>query len=278
VWISRYRVNQWHPGIGGGPRGLFNFCQGITGLSGGPAANQFNAWAAFLLGLRNSMNKSQQQADTTPRQWLQGYYFRDRWQATRNLTLSLGLRWEYYPLMSRDHTGFKRYDPETNKLYIGGVGGVDQNAGITVSKCLFAPRVGVACRIGQKMVLRSGFGISINPCTLSTAESLLLTYPIAINNDYAGPNSYTAFRPIEQGIPIAPFLGANYNALQSRIDRQFSNGMLVKISYTWSRAMDFTDGEGGTLMWNDPTQLHSNYARAGYDRTYVFRAAWVRSP
>jgi outer membrane receptor protein involved in Fe transport len=37
----------------------------------------------------------------TVREWQQGLYFRDQWQATRNLTVTLGLRWEYYPIIGR---------------------------------------------------------------------------------------------------------------------------------------------------------------------------------
>jgi hypothetical protein len=271
--------------------------------------------------------------------------------------------------MSRDHTGLERYDPETNKVYIGGLGGVDQNAGISVSKRLLAPRLGLAYRIGQKAVMRTGYGISINPYTLSTAESLLFPFPVAINNDYAGASSYLPYGPIEEGIPLAQypdtskgiidiplktstaslekglyrrgyiesfnfiverqlpgdfvasagyvgtrtirqgvrlninasspglgeagrplnamfgrtadtlmfksFLGGNYNSLQARLERRFSKGLLVRLSYTWSKVLNFTDGEGGTLMWPDPTQLARNYAPAGYDRTHTFRLAWV---
>jgi hypothetical protein len=72
-----------------------------------------------------------------------------------------------------------------------------------------------------------------------------------------------------------PFLGSNYNSLQARLDRRFSNGLLVRLSYTWSKALDYTDGEGGTLSWPDPTQFSRNYALAGYDRARTFRVAWV---
>ncbi|HYO80186.1 MAG TPA: TonB-dependent receptor, partial [Bryobacteraceae bacterium] len=96
--VTHNSVNQWHPERGFGPRGGFNFTGGVTALSGGAAPNQYNSWAQFLLGLPSSMGKSIQTYDSTPRQWLNGLYFRDRWQATRNLTLTLGVRWEYYPL------------------------------------------------------------------------------------------------------------------------------------------------------------------------------------
>ena len=39
-----------------------------------------------------------------------GFYLRDRWQATRNLTLTLGLRYELYPMMSRKNRGIEVLD------------------------------------------------------------------------------------------------------------------------------------------------------------------------
>jgi hypothetical protein len=113
--IGRYRLNQWHPEFSGyTARGGIAFNSGVTSLNGGAAPNQFNEYAAFLLGLPSTMGKSLQNYDPmTTREWLEGYYFRDRWQVTRSLTLSLGLRWEYYPILTRDHSGIERYDPNT---------------------------------------------------------------------------------------------------------------------------------------------------------------------
>jgi Carboxypeptidase regulatory-like domain len=199
--ITYNSVNQWHPERGSGPRGAFAFGGGVTALRGGASPNQYNAWAQFLLGLPNYMGKSVQTYDSTPRQWLEGFYFRDRWQATRNLTLTLGLRWEYYPLMTRKDTGIERYDPETNKVYIGGLGFVPKNVGITTSKKLFAPRLGFAYRVQQKMVIRGGYGISIDPYQFPTAESLLFPYPTIIAQDFNAANSFTYYAPIESGIP-----------------------------------------------------------------------------
>ena len=36
----------------------------------------------------------------TTREWQHGLYARDRWQVNNKLTLDLGLRYEYYPLMT----------------------------------------------------------------------------------------------------------------------------------------------------------------------------------
>ena len=55
------RLNHWQPELSaGGPRGYFNFDGGITALNGGPAPNNFNAYAAFLLGLPQQIQKGDQ--------------------------------------------------------------------------------------------------------------------------------------------------------------------------------------------------------------------------
>ena len=50
------------------------------------------------------------------RLWNMGFYFRDRWQVSRRLTLNLGLRWEYYPMVTRDTRGVERYNWTTNQM------------------------------------------------------------------------------------------------------------------------------------------------------------------
>ena len=94
---------------------------------------------------------------------MEGFYFRDRWQATRNLTLTLGVRWEYYPLMTYAHFGMVRFDPAAGNVLVGGLGSVPNDTGITTSKKQFAPRFGFAYRLGNKTVMRGGYGISIDP-------------------------------------------------------------------------------------------------------------------
>jgi hypothetical protein len=75
-------------------------CSAVNPEKSGPvltSPNQFNSWADFLLSLPQQVGKSLQFYDPmSTRDWLQGYYVRDRWQATRSLTLTLGLPWEYF--------------------------------------------------------------------------------------------------------------------------------------------------------------------------------------
>ena len=202
--LIRMHLNVWQPNVGAsGPRGMIVFNGGETALNGGAAPNYLNSFGSFMLGLQTSAGKAVQNYPMqTAREWQFGWYARDRWQVSRNVILNLGLRYEYYPLMTREDRGLERWDPETNKVYLGGINGIPNNVGIEVSKLLFAPRVGLAWRSGARTVVRTGYGINIDPSSL--ARPRRSTYPSVVEATYTGPNSFTAFRPIEQGIPAIP--------------------------------------------------------------------------
>jgi hypothetical protein len=198
--LLRYRQNDWQLGSFGSPRGQFYFTGGLTALRGGSSPNQSQSYADFLLGLVQRMQKGIQfYSPQTAREWQFGWYVRDRWQFSKQLTLTLGLRYELYPLMTRAHSGIERYDTDTNKVLLGRLGGNPDNVGIDVSKKLFAPRVGLAYRLRSRTVIRGGFGITIDPTTVSGEVSR--PYPAVVGGSFQGLDSYQAFGPIEQGIP-----------------------------------------------------------------------------
>src|SRR5437764_13459687 len=87
-----------------------------------------------------------------------GLYARDHWQIGKNITLTYGVRWERYPFPTKDHTGINRYDPDTGKVFTGGLSGVPKNSGASSGAGLFLPRIGIAYRLGDKTVLRGGYG------------------------------------------------------------------------------------------------------------------------
>jgi Carboxypeptidase regulatory-like domain len=178
--MVRHHLNHWQPEIGQGPRGYLGVSGQETALKGGAAPNQYNAYAAFLLGLSDDTEKSLQYILSTGREWQFGFYARDRWQVSRNLTINIGLRYELYPLMTRsDGKGIERYDPSTNLVYLGGRGSVPDDAGISVSHKLFSPHVGIAYRLGEKTVVRAGYGINYDPIPFS--RPLRGWYPLVVN-------------------------------------------------------------------------------------------------
>ena len=144
------------------PEGRLHLQRQHTGAPGytSPGWNQF---AAFLLGLPNSYSKDFQEIQMTGRENQFALYVRDRWNVTEKLTLSLGVRMEYYPLMTRADSGIERLDLHTWTLLIGGRGDVPEDVGINLKKMYFAPRLGAMYRLTEKSVIRAGYGRTVNP-------------------------------------------------------------------------------------------------------------------
>ena len=233
--LVRHHLNHWQPEIGNGPRGYLGFGGSPTTLNGGPASNQYNAYADFLMGLDTSTDKSLQYILMTGREWQFGWYARDRWQVSHNLTIDLGLRYEFYPLMTRSNgKGIERYDPATNLVYLGGRGGQPENVGITVSHKLFAPRVGLAYRLGNKTVLRSGYGINYDPIPFS--RPLRGWYPLTVDAAKVAPNGFAAAGTIEQGVPnaVGPDLSTGIVTLPGNVAERSPWGGLIHRGYEQS--------------------------------------------
>lgn len=241
--IARQHMNHYQPAGSFGPRGGFNFTGGITALNGGLAPNQFNSLAAFLLGLPSSFGKSIPTTDfMRTRLTNMGFYVRDRWQLTRKLTFNLGLRWEYYPMVTRVKRGVERYDWTTNQMLIGGLGATPLDTGVELSKKLFAPRVGLAWRAMEKLVIRAGYGISIDPFPL--AIPLRSSYPTVIEQSIVAPNTFAPAGRTADGIPLPelPDIGRGVLELPPSvttltIPQRFDRGYVQSFNFTLQREL-----------------------------------------
>ena len=372
VEARRLELNHWQPETAN-PRGAITFGGGTTAITGQTTRSP-NSYAAALLGLASSYSKSIQFYEMKTREWQLAFYLRDRWQVSRKLTVNLGLRYEYYPLINRGDKGIERWDPATNIVYFGGQGGTPRDAGITVSKRLFGPRAGLAYRIGEKWVMRSGFGLTYDP--LPFGRPLRGLYPSTLtgswvptvstygwyntlnegipeiptpdvskgsallpNNIDMGPRSpwggqihrgyimswngtverqlpfnmigsvgYVATRTIHQlidrnintvgpglgtttaNLPLAKLYGrtiamnmwdgigtSNYHSLQALLTKRFSQGLMVRTSYTFGKSLSMADEDGWTSLaggFNWEPVIRRNYAPSGYDRTHMLTAGW----
>ena len=198
--MIRLSLEHWQPELGGGPRGVIDFNGQITALNGGAAPNNFNQYAGFLLGESSRMRKALQHIITAGKERQFAFYFTDRFQATNKLTVNFGLRYENYPLMSRfDGVGLEVYDAATNTMTVGGLGGIPKDNGLSVSNTLFSPRLGLAYRLDDKTVIRTGYGLNFDP--LPWSRPLRGQYPLVVTFDFQPDNSFEQFRTLEQGIP-----------------------------------------------------------------------------
>jgi outer membrane receptor protein involved in Fe transport len=221
--------NHWQPELDN-PRGCFSFNQsggctqpgqnsGITALRGGTqAANFYNHFAAFLLGLPGTVSKSVQYEEMTTREWQHGLFFRDRWSVTPQVTMDLGVRWEYYPIMHRADRGLERVDLDTLEVLLGGRGGNPNNVGLEASKGNFAPRLGLVYRVNDDSVFRTGYGITYNP--IPWGRPLRGFYPAAIGAIFFNNDPFVPYDSLASGIPViaGPDLNSGRFPLPGSVD------------------------------------------------------------
>ncbi len=197
----RLRLNHWQPEVSN-PRGILTFGGGVTGTPGYSGVGGWNGYAAFLLGQMSSFNKSIQYEELSGRENQYALYVADRWQVNEKFTLNAGLRYEYYPLMTRQDRGIELLDLNTFNVKLGGRGSNPTDLGIKVSKTLFAPRLGAAYRLNEKTVLRAGYGKTFTP--LPWSRPMRGRFPLTIAFGDAGVNGFTPYGNVANGIPNAP--------------------------------------------------------------------------
>jgi outer membrane receptor protein involved in Fe transport len=208
--IVRQALNRHELGDGSGS---FTFAGGPTQIQGGPAANQFNSFAAFLLGLPTGISKSVipfENSYTRSRNWQFSFFIKDQWQPTRKLTASLGLRYDRFPMGTRTTRGLERYDLATNQMLICGVGSVPTDCGYDMGPGNLSPRAGVAYRLTEKVVVRGGYGINYDPYPLAFVRDMLGNYPSSISLSVPQPNALQPAGRLATGIPaiVVPDISA----------------------------------------------------------------------
>ena len=165
----------WRP-AGGRPTtraGCFDFTGDITGYS----------VADFMLGLPRTVIPPTDQIQGHVGGWRNGFFVNDVWQASRNLTLSLGLRYElntpvqtYEGLASMLAEDFETIIPATLSRRWASSSHEPNYKDI-------APRLGATYRLGEKTVLRAGFGIYYNPNQMNSFTFLTNNPPLAAGHD-----------------------------------------------------------------------------------------------
>ena len=175
------------------PRGVYTFGSGQTALKTGSsssATSYNNNFAGFLLDLPDSSGRDLPTYFPSLRGIQLFTFVQDKWTVTPKLTIDAGLRWEFYkPFTPQFDGGFSNYNPANNTLVIAGVGGNPRDLGVKTRYKYFAPRFGLAYRLTDRTVLRSGFGISYTPYP---DNSYAYNYPVRANNAF---NSISSFVP-----------------------------------------------------------------------------------
>jgi hypothetical protein len=166
--------------------GTLTFTNAITSQNALSPGASGNGLASALLGYGSTGSVS---AFARPYESLryQGYYAQDTWQATKKLTVTLGVRWEIPGVWQERYNRIASFNPSelnpaTSGITVNGqpVNGALDFVGSTQHPelgartehfDLFAPRAGIAFRLNDKTVIRAGGGIYYVPSNLQFSEA-----------------------------------------------------------------------------------------------------------
>ncbi len=137
--------------------------------------------ATFLIGdVTNFKRYVSTSTEARESQWRHFYYGQDTWKATPKLTLALGLRADVFNPQKLNEPGNGGFvNLETGQMDVAGVGNISLSGNIK-NKVNFAPRIGVAYQINDKMVIRGGFGRSFDTGVFGTIFGHTVTQNIPV--------------------------------------------------------------------------------------------------
>ncbi len=226
----------------------------------GALANNLYNLADFLFGARSQYELADLLV-VNLRQRLHYAYVQDDFKVRSRLTLNLGVRYEFSTPIYEAQNRLSNYDPETNSIIRATDGSLYQRGLVDPDYNNFAPRIGFAYNLFDKMVLRGGYGIGyVHFNRLGSADLLATNFPqvtranitqdashltggLCTGNNFSGcfrttqagyptglPNNVTLFIPRDKGTPYIQ----NW---QFSIQRELTKNMLIDVAYVGNHAV-----------------------------------------
>ncbi|HVW79112.1 MAG TPA: TonB-dependent receptor [Alloacidobacterium sp.] len=165
--------------------GSWTYGGGYSKASSSAATVSDNYWADFLFGTTSSYQLANYFV-VHLRQNMHNAYAQDDWKVLPNLTLNLGLRWEYGSPYSEDHNYVSNFDPISQTVLtitpgaVAGNGITPVHPGGVYGKTLvnpdlndFGPRIGFAYAATPRTAVHGGFGMSFVHYTRAGSGDIL---------------------------------------------------------------------------------------------------------
>ena len=199
----------------------------------------FDNLADFMNNTASSYRQAINESSFDARQTNQNYFLQDDIRIRPDLTLNLGVRYEYSGV---PFGFFGATDPRVLAVGVPGPVRPDRNN--------WAPRLGVAYAPGGKTVFRGGYGIAYDVLFYNILVVNASNYPRVVTAEIDAPDTFQMFpnklpAPATAPVfdPLAKFISSPTD-LQNpathfysfTVQRQLSNGMTLEAGYSGSRS------------------------------------------
>lgn len=235
IWMA---VNDNNPLYGSWSYGSGFSTVTPPGTPASPVAD--NYWADFLFGTTTSYQLANYFVAHL-RQTLNSAYAQDDWKVLPNLTLNVGLRWEYGSPYSEQNNFISNFDPITQSVLtispgaVAGNGITPVNPGGVYGHTLvnpdlddFGPRVGFAYAPTPKTAIRGGFGMSfVHYTRAGSGDILAINAPqaqfAAVSQSSLNPMNHCTSPLPSQIIPV----GSNTPSCFATAGQGFPSGLVT---------------------------------------------------
>ena len=177
-------------------RGALRFRNAFTG----------NPMADYLLGYVSDLQLSNVFV-AEQRHWASMGFVQDDWKATPNLTVNLGLRYDFITPALEASNRQTNFNPAgSGSLLFAKSGSLEDRGLVKPDRNNLAPRIGVVYKLDDKTVLRGGWGIFYNLFDrVGSEDQLALNVPGLVNNNVTQTSGSPVFF-LQQGMPSTSFL------------------------------------------------------------------------
>ncbi|MBV9625592.1 MAG: TonB-dependent receptor [Acidobacteria bacterium] len=154
------------------------------------------------------------------------FYAMDTWKTTQKLTLTYGLRYELFAPIRDRNNRTTNFTPANG----GGIVTAASNASGWYDRALihpdlndFAPRLGFAYQMTDRVVLRGGYGVFYQHSNRIGSESLLqLNPPFLLDEQLNQSGANTVFQ-LKNGFPLSTITGSGFNLTNIQLRAQDPN-------------------------------------------------------
>lgn len=205
----------------------------------------FPTVADFIEGTANSFNITLGDQSTSVAQGALGFFVQDNYKVSSNLTLELGLRYEWNMTPTERYDRFIVFDPQTSSLLRVGthIGEIYKQ-----NKKNFQPRVGFAWDPFKRgtTVLRGGYAILVDQPLTSVVAGRSANPPLAIPLTFTGPILLDNAITRAQAAGLSPltvdhdFTNAYLQSWNLNVQHELTPVLAIMVGYFGSQGTNLT--------------------------------------